>query len=254
MRNRLIWLVLGLLLVSWTPVRGQDEERIQKLFQDAVRVLGGEAYLNVTDMVSEGNYFMFDRKGNSSGLIKFNDYTKLPDKSRFELGNKKKERDVFVFNLEKNVGWILEGQKDTRDANPAEMEDFKKAVKHSIESIFRFRYKDPAVKLFYLGVSERDVKLETVRLLDSDNDEVTVYFDRMSKLPASIEYQVTDAKGIRSRESQEFSQWHVIQGVNTALRIDTFRNGRQHSQQFIIKITYNNALQDDFFSKPIPPK
>ena len=76
----------------------------------------------------------------------------------------------------------------------------------------------------------------------------------MSKLPASIEYQVTDAKGIRSRESQEFSQWHVIQGVNTALRIDTFRNGRQHSQQFIIKITYNNALQDDFFSKPIPPK
>ena len=254
MKIRLLLPFLGLLFVNWAPVKGQDEGKIQKLFQDAIQLLGGETYLNVTDMVSEGNYFMFDRQGNSSGLIKFNDYTKLPDKSRFELGNRKKERDVFVFNLEKNVGWILEGQKETRDASPAEMVEFKKAVKHSIESIFRFRYKDPEVKLFYLGVSEADVKLEMVKVLDSENDEVTVYFDRMSKLPAKIEYQVTDAKGLRSRETQEFSQWHVIEGVNTPLRIDTFRNNRQYSQQFIIKITYNNSLEDNFFSRPIPPK
>jgi hypothetical protein len=52
----------------------------------------------------------------------------------------------------------------------------------------------------------------------------------------------------------EFSQWHMIQGVNTALRIDTFLNGRPAAQQFILKITYNNNLQDSFFAKPVPPK
>ena len=249
-------LVLMLLFCGLLPARGQDPdaERIQKLFQDAIRNLGGDSYLKVTDMVSSGNYFQFNRDGDSLGLIKFDDWTKLPDKSRFELGNRKKERDVTVFNLEKNQGWILEGQKDTRDASPEEMQDFKNAVKHSLENIFRFRYKNPDTRLFYLGVAETDVKLEAVKLLDTDNDEVTIYFDRLSNLPAKLEYQATDKRGIHYRETQEFSQWHAIQGINTPLRIDTYRNGRQLSQQFVLKIEYNTGLQDSFFSKPVPPK
>src|SRR5207247_11435227 len=97
--------------------------------------MGGEAYLKVTDTVSEGNYFAFDREGNSSGLIKYNDYTKFPDKSRFELGNKKKEREITVFNLEKGVGWILEGQNETRNAKPEEMKPCRNAVKHRSDKI-----------------------------------------------------------------------------------------------------------------------
>src|SRR5512144_470922 len=99
-------ILLSLGLVLWFAPLGysQDEEKIAQLFNDAIRQMGGDAYLKVTDMVSEGNYFMFDNEGNSSGLIKYNDYTKLPDKSRFELGNRKKERDVTVFNLQKNEG------------------------------------------------------------------------------------------------------------------------------------------------------
>jgi hypothetical protein len=76
----------------------------------------------------------------------------------------------------------------------------------------------------------------------------------MSKLPAKLEYQVVDLKGIHYRVVDEFSQWHMVQGVNTPMRIDSFRNGRQNSQQFLLKITYNTGLQDSFFSKPIPPK
>jgi hypothetical protein len=205
-------------------------------------------------MTSEGNYFMFNREGNSSGLIKFTDYTKLPDRSRFELGNRKKELDVTVFNLEKKEGWILEGQKDTRDATPAEMKDFEKAVKHSLDTIFRFRYKVPENKSFYLGVPDDAVNLEMVKIIDPVNDEVTVYFDRMSKLPAKLEFQVVDPRGIHYQEVVEFSQWQKIQGVLTPLRMDTFRNGRKVSQQFVVKMTYNTGLQDSFFTKPIPPK
>jgi hypothetical protein len=93
-----------------------------------------------------------------------------------------------------------------------------------------------------------------VKLLDPENDEVTIYFDRLSKLPAKIEYQAVDNRDIHYRETVEFSQWHMIQGVNTPLRIDTLRNGRQASQQFVLKIAYNTGLKDSFFSKPIPPK
>jgi hypothetical protein len=252
--SRVRLFALALLLCA-SSLRAQDEERIQALFDSAIEALGGDAYLQVKDIVSEGNYFMFNREGDSSGLIKYNDYTKLPDKSRYELGNRKKERDVTVFDLGKNEGWILEGQKETRAATAEEMKSFKNAVKHSIEAIFRFRYKDPANKLFYLGPGERgDISREMVKLLDPENDEVVIYFDRASKLPAKIEYYSQDKQGSRLRHVDEFSQWHKIQGVNTPMRIESYVNGRKSSQQFPLKLTYNNNLPDSFFSKPVPPK
>jgi hypothetical protein len=248
-------LLVSLLLSLHETAPAQDEERIQKLFRDAIDAMGGEKFLKVDDIVTEGNYFLFDRDGNSSGLIKYNDYTKLPDKSRNELGNKKKERDIVVFNLEKNEGWILEGQKETRDATPDEMKDFRNTVKHSFDLIFRTRYKDPANKLFYLGAGDgSDVSRELVKLLDPENDEVTIYFDRLTKLPAKFEYRGLDKRGVQLRTVQEFSQWHVIQGIKTPLRTDTFVNGRKASQLFVVKINYNNSLTDDFFGKPMPVK
>jgi hypothetical protein len=249
----LVLCLIGMLLPCSSLA--QDEEKIQKLFQDAVQTLGGETYLKVTDMVSEGNYFAFNREGDHSGLIKYNDYTKLPNKSRFELGNRKKERDITVFDLERDIGWILEGQKETRAATPDEMKEFRNAVKHSIDNVLRTRWKDPANKLFYLGPGEgAEVRFEMVRLLDPENDELTIYFDRISKLPAKIEYRSIDKRGVHLRHVQEFSQWHDIQGVNTPLRVDEYINGRQSAQMFILKIAYNNNLPDSFFSKPEPPK
>ncbi|NLT67590.1 MAG: hypothetical protein GXX84_13400 [Acidobacteria bacterium] len=233
----------------------QDEETINKLFQDAIEAMGGEAYLNVADMVSTGQYFLFDQEGRNSPMIRFTDYTKLPDKSRFESGNRKKELDIEVFNLEKNEGWILEGQKPVREAKPDEMKGFKEAVKHALDNIIRFRYKDPENKLFYLGPGEgHDVTLEVVKIVDPENDETIVYFDRISKLPARVEYRAVDSRGVRRRFVVEFSQWHVIQGVKTPLRVDVFVNGRRYRQIFTNQITYNNNLQDSFFSKPLPAK
>ncbi len=255
MKKTTIALIALIGLALSRAASAQDEERIQKLFAQAIEAMGGEAYLGVKDIVSEGSLFFFDRDGNSSGLIKYSDWTKLPDKSRNEVGNKKKLRDVTVFNLETGEGWILEGQKDTRAATPEEMKGFRNDVRHSIDAIFRYRYKDPGNKLFYLGPGEgADVRLEMVKLLDSDNDEVTVYFDRMSSLPSKIEYRSLDKKGVRQRHVQEFSQWHTIQGVNTPLRVDGFVNGVKSSQLFVLKLTYNNSLPDSFFVKPEPPK
>jgi len=251
LRNKIL-LVLGLALILAPAALSQDEENTQRLFQDAIQAMGGDAYLNVKDMVSNGQTFAFDREGNSSIPIKFTDYTKLPDKSRFELGNKKNEREITVFNLAANEGWIKEGRKETREATAEEISDFKRVVKHTLDIIFRQRYKDPDNKLFYLGPGEgRDVILEMVKIVDPENDEMVLYFDRISKLPEKIEYWDVSSRGVRLRVVEEFSQWHVIEGVKTPLRIDRYFNGRRSSQHFILEITYNNDLEDSFFSKPV---
>jgi len=253
MKRILLTVALAALAAAIAP--GQDEEKIQQLFRDAIEAMGGEAYMQVKDMVSEGQYFFFNAQGGSSGLIKYSDYTKLPDKSRNEMGNHKRELDITVFDLSANVGWILEGQKPTREASADEMKGFRDTVKHSLDDIIRFRYKDPETRLFYLGPGEGpDMTLDMVKLVDPENDEVTLYFDRITKLPAKLEYRTVNKKGVRQRHVEEFSQWHVLQGVNTPMRTDGSVNGRRSFQSFILKITYNNNLEDGFFSKPEPPK
>ncbi len=252
--KRLRWMLL-LVTLSTPLASSQDEEKIQKLRQDAIQSMGGDSYLDITDMISEGTYFVFNYEGQSSNLTKFDDYTKFPDKSRYEQGNNKNNRHVTVFNLGKNQGWILEGREGTREATPAEMKEFESAAKHSIDNILRFRYIDPANKLFYLGPGEgREFTFELVKLLDPENDEVVIYFDRLTKLPAKIQYWSVNNRGMRQRHDQEFSQWHVIQGVKTPLRFDYYINGRRDMQVFIAKVAYNNDLPDSFFSKPEPPK
>jgi hypothetical protein len=69
-----------------------------------------------------------------------------------------------------------------------------------------------------------------------------------------LETRRRDDRGVRERLTSEYSQWHVIQGVNTPLRIDGYTGGRREFQQFITEITYNNDLRDEFFSRPEPPK
>ena len=252
--KKMIW-ICCIILVFTPSIRSSDENKALKLFEDSVEAMGGAAFLNAADMVSSGNYFQFDRFGASSPLIKFTDYTKFPDKSRYELGNRKKELEITVFNLEKNEGWILEGQKEIKAATPDDMRDFRNVVKHSMDIIFRTRYKDPANSLFYLGPGDgREVILEKVKLIDPENDEVTVYFNRTTKLPAKIEFRQVDDKGVRQRIVQEFSQWHWIQGIQTSLRTDGYVNGRRSFQSHVIEMKFNNDLPDSLFSKPLPPE
>ena len=251
-RGFLTALIFCFMLAS---VHGQEtnEEKIQTIFEEAIATLGGDAYMNVRNIVSEGQYFMFNSRGESSGLIKYVDYTKLPDKSHFELGNKKNEMEITIFDLEKNEGWIIEGERDVKEATENDIKSFWAAANHSIENILRFRWKDPQNKLFYLGAGDgTDVTRDVVKLINSENDEVIVYFDRVSKLPVKVESQRVNERGVRVRVTDEYSQWHKIQDVLTPMRIDSYTNNRRSSQQFILKLSYNDNIRDDLFTKPTP--
>ena len=237
--------------------RGQEtgEEKIRGFFDSAIAVMGGEAYMNVRDIVTQGQYFTFDSRGNSSGLIRFTDYTRFPDKSRFELGNRKNELEITIFDLEKNEGWIIQGEREAKAATKDEMKGFKVAVNHSLENIIRFHWQDPQNRLFYLGAGDgADVTRDMVRIITPENDDVVVYFDRVSKLPAKIEFQQINDRGVRSRIIEEYSQWHKNQDILMPMRSDRYTNGRRSSQMYILKVSYNGNVSDDLFSQPVSKK
>jgi hypothetical protein len=53
MKLRVLVAVLAIAFILGPVTRAQDEEKIRKLFEDAIQAMGGEAYSKVTDIVSE---------------------------------------------------------------------------------------------------------------------------------------------------------------------------------------------------------
>ena len=86
-------------------------------------------------------------------------------------------------------------------------------------------------------------------------NQARIAFDVGSGLPFRMEYQEIGKFGRKLRIAEEFSNWHVIEGVNTPMRTDRFTNEEPSAQVFITKIDYNVGLPDSLFTEPtINPK
>ncbi|MBI1748497.1 MAG: hypothetical protein HYR55_18210 [Acidobacteria bacterium] len=254
----LLLLIYGMALAQ-APGPAQDKEsgeaKALAAIQRAIDALGGKTFLQVRDIKSNGRYYQFRKGANTPGVV-FQDSTRLPNKSRYEEGTKKKEKDITVFNLDIDKGWMLEGRKGVRDAKPEEVAQFKKTVKHAIENVLRTRYRERGVKLFYFGPEEvaGKIRAEVVEILDQENDSVLVYFDLKTHLPVKLEYTETAADGRKLKIEEEYTNWHNIEGVRTPMRIDVFTNGDQSSQRFVEKLSYSSTFTDSLFEKPQPEK
>ena len=238
-----------------TKAQAEGEKQARAAIEQSIQALGGKAFLEVRDIKSNGRYYRFRKGANSVGVV-YQDYTRLPNKSRYEEGTKKKDKEVTVYNLDLNKGWLLEGRKGVREAKPEEVDQFRRTVKHAVENVLRTRFNEPGVKLFYYGPNEVSgkVRSEAVELLDTENDAVIVYFDARTRLPIKLEYTEVSTDGRKQKVEEEYTNWHNIQGVQTPLRVDILVDGELANQRFVEKLSYNNSLPDTLFDKPQPEK
>ncbi|HEY2933267.1 MAG TPA: hypothetical protein VGK99_16120 [Acidobacteriota bacterium] len=271
MRNRLNAIRLCVLCASvvitlFTSLPAQSSEKLsdkekarQKalaIIEKSIDAMGGNQFRQVKEMRSRGNYFIF-KDGQTAGHWKYFDFTRLPDKSRFQLGEGK-NKEVTIFNLATNSGWHMEGKSVIKEAKPEEVKQFHETVKHSIDNLLRDRLKEPGMSFFYYGPGELSSKddSEAVEMIDAENDSVIIYFDVKTHLPSRMEYTSMDARGNKHKEATEFYQWHPKGGILTSMRLDNFTDGQASSQLFMDEIIYNPSppLSDDLFSKPVVEK
>lgn len=246
-------LFVGVLFLALVPCRGANNPGHQKSLEviaTAIEALGGEAYLGVKTAHSTGRYFWF-RKGRKA-FARFTDWTVYePVKFRFLIGEEKKG-DVFVYNLELGKGWKREGKSTVEELPADQIEDFRGEVKRDLDVLLRQRVHEEGMSLFYYGPEEiaGQGEYEAVEFLDTSNDSVVVFFNRKTHLPHKLETRTTDNLGIRHKEEQEFYNWHVIQGVHTPLRFDSYVDGELSSQKFVETITYNQTFPPELFLEP----
>lgn len=220
-----------------------------------IRALGGDAYLNVRDMQVEGrSYGFYHGQPNSLG-ISFWRFWEFPDKDRWEFT---KQRDVAELNLG-DQGYEIT-YKGTGTQEPKQLADYLRRREHSLEWVIRKWLPAPGAMILYGGPAMIEQNLaDQVTILNAANDSVTFSINPRTHLPVKKTFSWRDPNDRQMDEEAEiFSNYKLVQGIQTPYSVVRNQNGEMSNQRFITSVTYNNNFSPTLFeTKGItynPPK
>ena len=224
----------------------ESAAKAKEILQQAIQALGGTAYLNLHDSTCEGRLSQFGHAGELNGFEKFADYTIPPFKDRTE--NLPKRNIITVMDGDK--GWTLD-RGGVSDASGADIARFQEDTKKDLDYILRTRIKEPGMIFRYAGQDIVDLReADWVELVDSDNRTIKIAFAQGTHLPLRKIVDTRDANTrMKTDELEYYSNYHPINGIQTAFQFTRERNHVKVYQVFFDKCEYNTNLPDSLFSK-----
>jgi hypothetical protein len=234
---------------SWPTAQfaSTKDPGVQKALQvlnDMIRGLGGDAYLNIRDMKSEGRTYGFYHGRPNSMSIEFWRFWEWPDNERIEIT---KQRDIVELFLG-DKGYEIT-YKGTGTQDPKEMEDYLRRRDHSLEYVIRKWLAAPGTMILYDGTAMVEQNLaDQVSVLNANNDSVTISVDPRTHLPVKTSYSWRDSVDRQmDDESVVYANYKLIQGIQTPYSTVRNRNGEMTNQRFITAASYNTGLSPTLF-------
>jgi hypothetical protein len=241
--------------VSASPAQTpQVDEKSQKIIDRAIEVMGGQSYLNVQTVIGKGFYSDY-RDGVPQVPVRFLDYLAYPNRERTEFTS------LGIRNIQTNVGdtgWNFDGAvKKISDQTPAQVEEFKRAMRTTFENLLRGWWKAEEGKVTYIGRREAGLakRNETVRLTYPNGFWIEYEFGARDGMPAKIIYKrmrrdPDSGDQVETTEEEHFMRFVENQGVQSPWIIDRFINVKQTARINYENIQYNQRLPDTLWPKP----
>lgn len=241
--------LICLIFAGTRPALSADADKARELIAKVRAELGGKAFESWTDYYGEGRMFILKRDGGQS-WTKFWEYYKWSGKSRTAFNDK----DLYdVFNLELGKGWAFEYGK-VKVKTDEDVRRFRQAEKRNIFNLFRDRYQEPGMKVFYLGPENIDTlkPMEALEFVDADNYTFTVFFEEGNPVPQKVEYHDKTPDGLTIKKTELFYRWFRVDGVLSPKRVEFFTGDSQTSLVEYNLFRYNSGLSDALFQEPVP--
>lgn len=250
----IFFLLLSLIFAQSPAPAATVDEKSQPIIDRAIEVMGGSKYKNVLTASSKGFFSSF-RDGMPQVPARFLDYIAYPDTERTE----------FIANGIRNIqtnhgdtGWIFDGAvKKISDQTPAQVDDFKRAMRTSLEYLLRGYWKRDGGKITYVGRREAGLAKRNlaIRLTDPDGFWIEYEFSVQDGLPSKIIYkrQRKDPDSgdmVEVTEEDHFMRFVEQDGMNIPWVIDHYLNGKQTSRINYESVQYNQRFADNLFTKP----
>jgi hypothetical protein len=223
----------------------KSEKRARAVLNAMVQALGGEAWLKQKNQVSQGRVAAFFQNEPTGGTTDYVESRAWPDQLRIEYG---KRRDVAQFYLGR-AGWEVT-YKGKTPLPQEQLDEFLRRRDHSIESVIKLWLNDPKTILIDEGrhLVERHLA-DQVTLISAGNEAVTLCIDAESHLPLRRNFEWRDpVYKDKNLDAEEYDDYHTIGGINTPFTITRYKNGEMVRQFFLVHVSYNQPLTDDFWS------
>jgi outer membrane lipoprotein-sorting protein len=248
----LVLIVSGLFVSA--SAQAPADEKSQQIMDRAVEALGGPNYLNVQTVTGKGFYTTF-RDNVSQIPARFLDYIAYPDRERTEFVG------AGIRTIQTNVGdtgWLFDGAvKKISDQTPTQVEDFKRAMRTTVENLLRGWWKKEGGKVKYVARREAGLakRNEAIRLTYPDGFWIEYEFGARDGLPAKVIYKRTrkdpdSGDPVEVNEEDRILRFVTVNGVNAQWIIDHFVNDQQTSRINYESVQYNQPFSDTLFAKP----
>lgn len=231
-----------------------DAERGRKLLDAMVKALGGEAWLDRQTWVFEGRTARFYKGQPDGGATQFEEDDRVQPFgervvmiSHFGAIIAKDHRDVAeVWTSESGYELTYKG---TRPLPAAEVAEFQRWRRHSLETVVEEWLKQPGVVVIDEGSKRVERHLaDEVTVLSAANDAVTLTLDQSTHLPVSLSFRWRDpVYKDWNTEVEEFADYHAVQGIATPFSVVTTHNGDMTGERFLTRAVYNVKLAAELF-------
>jgi hypothetical protein len=224
----------------------ESAAKAKELIQRAITAMGGESYLKARDVYCEGRFAQFSSQGVLSGYERVYDFVLFPDKNRTEYS--KKRNIIYVNNGDK--AWSLD-RGGVEELPEERGKNYLEGLKTDIHYLFRFRLEEEGMVFRYAGVDMVDLKpVDWVELTDRDGRVIKIAFAQSTGLPVRASFVTRDPETrVRTEETDYYSNYHNLGGVETSLRIWKESNGRMVYQVFWDKCQYNSGVSETYFTR-----
>jgi outer membrane lipoprotein-sorting protein len=239
----------ALFVRAQNPDNMMPEERTAKgkqILEHLITALGGPTYLDIRESNCEGRLAQFGHAGELTGYTPFKVYWRYPDKNRTDFS--KKGVIVNVYNGDR--GWTLD-RGGVSELSNAAVADFQEQAKRDINNLLRARLKEPGISVRYGGTDVVDLRtVDWVEISDTEQRVFRLAVDRSTHfLVRSVITLQDDTSPDRTVETRIYTNYQLMDGVQTPLQITLDRNGRRINQVFFQSCKYNPGFSEDFFTK-----
>lgn len=211
------------------------QEQGKRLVLESLKVLGGDAFLNVRNLTLEGRAYSFYRQ-NLSGLAVFTRYENYEPMQADAPADwlPISRRDVYTeegdyYALYPNgQGWEV----TFRGARPLpqeRIEQYRDSMRRNYFYFLRYRLDEPDLYFYYKGTEiVNNVPTETVEISDHDGESFTIYLRMSDRLPLQQVYLRRDPKTrIPYEEKSIWSKYRKVDGVTIPWNIRQERDGEK---------------------------
>ena len=229
------------------PTQDPSAAKARAILDAMVQALGGERWLNLQNRYLEGRIAAFYQGKPTGATVRYWQWD-TPAAERVDLTENKKDKHNWTQVFENGKCWEI----TYRGKNPIPADTCAASNRnreHTIEEAVRVWMKDPSTILMYEGQSLAGAhRADLVTLLNENNDSITIRVDDGTHLPLSRSWTWRDpVYKDKDEDSEEYADYHVIDGLPTPFTITRTHNGDDTQQRFIFKAAYNVPLPPNGF-------